>query len=57
MSVSLLEVFEHGGYGILDNVEDAQWLLSKQTEFTELINRSKELVSNSQEVEDDDNEK
>lgn len=40
MSVSLLEVIEAGGYD-LTTVEDANWLLSKQSEFEELIDRRK----------------
>ena len=43
MSVSLLEVIEHGGYD-LNTYEDALWLLSKQTEFAELIEKADELV-------------
>ena len=43
MSVSLLEVIEHGGYD-LSTVEDANWLLSKQNEFEELIEKAQELV-------------
>lgn len=43
MSVSLLEVIEHGGYK-LDTVEDATWLLSKQSEFNELIEKAQEVV-------------
>lgn len=45
MSVSLLEVIEHGGYN-LNTVEDAQWLLSKQSEFEELMEAAQELVDN-----------
>lgn len=45
MSVSLLEVIEYGGYN-LNTVEDAQWLLSKQSEFEELIEAAQELVDN-----------
>lgn len=36
MSVSLLEVIEAGGYDLATH-EDANWLLSKQSEFEELI--------------------
>ena len=42
MSVSLLEVIEAGGYD-LSTVEDANWLLSKQNEFEELIEESEEI--------------
>lgn len=52
MSVSLLEVIEHGGYDITTK-EDAQWLLSKQTEFEELIEQAQEVVDQ-EEVEDED---
>jgi len=43
MSVSLLEVIEHGGYD-LEIVEDAQWLVSKQAEFEELIEKAEALI-------------
>lgn len=43
MSVSLLEVIEHGGYNIT-TYEDANWLLSKQNEFAELIEQAQEVV-------------
>ena len=48
MSVSLLEVIEAGGYN-LDLVEDAQWLLSKQSEFAELVEQAEELIDNEEE--------
>lgn len=54
MSVSLLEVIEHGGYN-LNTVEDAQWLLSKQSEFEELIEAAQDLVDNIESEENDDN--
>lgn len=43
MSVSLLEVIEAAGYD-LNTPEDANWLLSKQSEFEELVNKAEELV-------------
>lgn len=43
MSVSLREVIEAGGYD-LETVEDAQWLLSKENEFDELIERAEAIV-------------
>lgn len=43
MSVSLREVIEHGGYD-LDTVEDARWLVSKQSEFEELVKKAEELI-------------
>ena len=51
MSVSLLEVIEAGGYD-LTTVEDANWLLSKQSEFDELIEQAQEVVDNADESED-----
>lgn len=42
MSVSLREVIEHGGYD-LTTVEDARWLVSKQSEFNTLVEEA-ELV-------------
>lgn len=52
MSVSLLEVIEAGGYD-LTTVEDANWLLSKQSEFEELIEQAQEVVDNADESEDE----
>lgn len=43
MSVSLLEVIEHGGYD-LSTKEDAIWLLSKRSEFEELIKKAEEVL-------------
>ncbi len=43
MSVSLLEVIESGGYNI-ETAEDANWLLSKQSEFEQLIEKAEETV-------------
>lgn len=43
MSVSLREVIEAGGYD-LETVEDAEWLLSKENEFDELIERAEAIV-------------
>lgn len=43
MSVSLLEVIEHGGYN-LNNIQDAQWLISKQSEFDALVEQAEELL-------------
>lgn len=43
MSVSLLEVIEAGGYDLSDR-EDANWLLSKQSEFEELIEQAEEVI-------------
>lgn len=49
MSVSLLEVIEAGGYDI-STVEDAQWLLGKQSEFEELIEQAENLIEESEEI-------
>lgn len=51
MSVSLLEVIEAGGYD-LTTIEDANWLLSKQSEFEELIEQAQEVVDNADESEE-----
>lgn len=45
MSVSLLEVIEAGGYDIFDSKDDALWLLSKQSEFDELIEQAEEVAA------------
>lgn len=42
MSVSLREVIESGGYD-LTTLEDARWLVGKQTEFEQLVEEA-ELV-------------
>lgn len=47
MSVSLLEVIEHGGYN-LSTKEDALWLLSKQSEFEELVEKAEEIIEDEQ---------
>ena len=49
MSVSLLEVIEAGGYN-LSTVEDANWLLSTQNEFEELIEQAENLIEESEEI-------
>lgn len=43
MSVSLREVIEAGGYD-LGTESDAQWLLSKEAEFDNLINEAEDLI-------------
>ena len=48
MSVSLLEVIEHGGYN-LDTVEDARWLLATQSEYEDLIEKAEEVVESEDE--------
>ena len=47
MSVSLLEVIEAGGYD-LTTIEDANWLLSKRSEFEELIEEAEQLIEESE---------
>ena len=56
MSVSLNEVISHGGYD-LTTVEDARWLLSKQAEFEELIEKATELVEAEEEKETEEIER
>ena len=51
MSVSLLEVIEAGGYD-LSTVEDANWLLSKQEEFEELVEGAEKLIEESEEYDE-----
>ena len=56
MSVSLREVIEAGGYD-LTTIEDARWLLSKRSEWDDLIDEAENLVmryDDSEEDEDDD---
>lgn len=43
MSVSLLDVIEAGGYD-LTTKEDANWLLSKQSEFEALVEQAEEVI-------------
>lgn len=52
MSVSLLEVIEHSGYNI-GLKEDAEWFLSKQAEFAELVEQAENLL---EEIEDQEYE-
>jgi hypothetical protein len=44
MSVSLMEALESAGYEVTTTVEDANWLLSKKSEFDELIEKAEELL-------------
>lgn len=48
MSVSLLEVLEHGGYDILNNLEDSRWFLSKQSEFADLVEQVETYVEDAE---------
>jgi len=50
MSVSLLEAVEAAGYN-LNNLEDANWLLSKESEFESLLDAARTLVNNVEEEE------
>jgi len=52
MSVLLVEVIESGGYD-LSTAEDANWLLSKQSEFEELIEQAQAVVDAADESEDE----
>lgn len=52
MSVSLREVIEAGGYD-LTTLEDAQWLVSKQSEFDELVEEAELTI---EQFEDEDHE-
>lgn len=56
MSVSLLEVIEAGGYDI-STEEDANWLLSKQSEFEELVEKAQALIDKIAEKELEESEK
>ena len=49
MGVSLLEVIEAGGYDI-SIPEDANWLLSKQSEFEELVEQAEKIIEESEEL-------
>lgn len=49
MSVSLLEVIEAAGYD-LSTPDDANWLLSKQNEFEELIEKAELLMEETEVV-------
>jgi len=51
MSVSLLEVIESGGYDIT-TVEDARWLVSKQSEFEQLIGEAEAVIEASEASDD-----
>jgi hypothetical protein len=55
MSVSILEVIEAGGYD-LTTYEDCKWLLSKQKEFTKLIEKAEQLVDEQDEKESEESE-
>lgn len=52
MSVSLSEVIEAGGYD-LTSYDDAQWLLSTQSEYENLVEEAQELVDKIDEESDE----
>lgn len=52
MSISLREVIEHGGYD-LSTKEDAEWLLSKEAEFEELIEEAERVIEKAEEQKDE----
>lgn len=52
MSVSLQEVLENAGYCIIENIEDARWLLSQRDEFGSLCEKAEECVEDYEEYED-----
>ncbi len=47
MSVSLVEVIEAGGFD-LSTKEDAEWLLSTQSEYEDLIEKAEELLEDNE---------
>lgn len=52
MSVSIEEVINSGGYDPLNDVGDAKWLLSNQSDFEDLCEKAEELVDKYEEYED-----
>ena len=48
MSVTITKVIEAGGYD-LKTIEDAEWLISQENQFDELLDKVKELVEAEQE--------
>ena len=44
MSICLQEVLENAGYDIINNPEDAKWLLSQKDEFEALCEKAEECV-------------
>ena len=43
MSVSLKEVIQSAGFD-LDEVEDAEWLISREDEFDDLVEQARDLI-------------
>ena len=61
MSVWLQEILENAGYDIVNNPDDAKWLLSQRDEFGVLCEKAEECVDDYDEYQDymdgvDDNE-
>ena len=52
MSVSITEVIEAGGYD-LNTIDDAEWLLSQEAKFDELLEKAKELINKHEEKENE----
>ena len=53
MSVSLAEVIEAGGYD-LTTLEDARWLVGKQSEFEQLVEEAEETIERLEAESDED---
>lgn len=51
MSTSLLAILEHEGYDIENSKDDANWLLSIQSEFDELVELAEETIERIEEEE------
>lgn len=47
MSVTLHDVLKFSGYGI-DNIQNAQWLISINDEYNELYKKAEELIDDCQ---------
>lgn len=52
MSVSLLEVLENAGFDVKNNIRDAEWLMSKEDEFDELVEIAEGLQDDYEDYED-----
>lgn len=44
MSVDLAEILKDAGYYIKNNIEDAKWLLSQESEFNDLLEAAEKLL-------------
>lgn len=56
MSVSLLEVLNSAGYDIETSMADANWLLSVQSEFDDLVELAEETMERSEVAETDEDD-